>query len=67
MPQLESKVALITGGGGAGIGAATSATLARRGAKVVVADIDPAAAQPVVDEIRAAGGVGEQVTLDVSD
>lgn len=49
------KVALVTGGG-SGIGEATAKELASLGAKVVVTDIDLAAAQRVVGEIAAAGG-----------
>ena len=42
--SLTDKVALITGAG-RGLGAATASALARRGARVVLADIDLAAAQ----------------------
>lgn len=44
--QLEGKVAIVTGGG-AGIGAALAAGLVAAGARVVVADIDGAAAEDV--------------------
>ena len=37
--QMEGKVALVTGGA-SGIGAATAAELARRGATVVIADLN---------------------------
>src|SRR5579863_8217850 len=67
MQPLAGKVALVTGGGGVGIGAATSKTLAARGAAVVVVDVSPAAAEPVVAEIRADGGRAEFVEVDVSD
>ena len=51
MGQVEGKVAIVTGGA-SGIGAACAATLARKGAKVVITDIDDAGAQAV------AGGIG---------
>ena len=44
--SLADKVVFITGAG-RGLGAATATTLTRRGARVVLADIDPAAAQGV--------------------
>src|SRR5262252_2270748 len=65
MSQLEGRVALITGAS-RGIGRAIALTLASRGAVVAAAARD-ANAQPVVDEIRAAGGQAEPVALDVTD
>jgi NAD(P)-dependent dehydrogenase (short-subunit alcohol dehydrogenase family) len=65
MGKLESKVALITGGG-SGIGRATVILFAREGAKVVVADIDPAAGEDTVRLIRARGGVAMAVKTDVT-
>jgi 3(or 17)beta-hydroxysteroid dehydrogenase len=50
MGQVEDKVAIVTGGA-SGIGAASAATLAREGAKVVVTDVDDAGGQAVVDKI----------------
>jgi NAD(P)-dependent dehydrogenase (short-subunit alcohol dehydrogenase family) len=44
MDQVEGKVAIVTGGA-SGIGAACAATLAREGAKVVITDLDDAAAK----------------------
>jgi glucose 1-dehydrogenase len=55
------EVALVTGGGN-GIGAATARVLAARGARVVVADIDGAAAHAIAAEID-----GLAVTVDVTD
>ncbi|OHV31802.1 hypothetical protein BCD49_05835 [Pseudofrankia sp. EUN1h] len=48
--DLSSAVAVITGGG-SGIGRATAHALARRGARVVVADIDADRADSVAVEI----------------
>ena len=61
MNDLDGRSALITGGAG-GIGAACARELARRGAKVTVADIDDAGAQNVADEIG-----GSAWTLDLVD
>ncbi|MFW0787996.1 glucose 1-dehydrogenase [Gordonia sp. CPCC 206044] len=52
----ENKVALVTGGG-SGLGEAVAKEIAGLGAKVVVADIDLDAAERVVGEIAADGGV----------
>jgi len=59
--DLDGRSALVTGGAG-GIGAACARELARRGAKVTVADIDDAGAQNVADEIG-----GSAWTLDLVD
>lgn len=64
--EFGGKVAFLTGGG-AGIGRETAKLLARRGASVMISDLDPAAANTVAEEIRAAGGRAAATGLDVSD
>src|SRR6266480_735773 len=63
--RLNGKVAVITGAG-SGIGAASAIAMAREGARVVVADINEAAANGAVDQIEQAGGQALAVRADVS-
>lgn len=58
------KVAIVTGGG-SGIGAAIVRALAGRGASVVIADIDEAAAKSVTEQIAA--GSASTAVVDVTD
>ncbi len=60
------KVAIVTGGA-SGIGAATAAELASRGAAVVVADINEASALVRAEQIRASGGSAIGIAVDVAD
>jgi NAD(P)-dependent dehydrogenase (short-subunit alcohol dehydrogenase family) len=55
MKLLQDKVAIVTGGS-SGIGRATALLFAREGARVVVADMNDATGQAVVEEIRRGGG-----------
>lgn len=64
--RLAGKVCVITGAG-SGIGKATALLFAREGGCVVVADIDPAAANETVDLITAEGGVAAAFVADVTD
>ncbi|MDX3663584.1 3-oxoacyl-ACP reductase [Streptomyces sp. ID05-26A] len=59
--RLEGRVAVVTGGG-SGIGLATARRFADEGAKVVIADLDPASGKAAADEV---GGLFVQV--DVTD
>ena len=61
--ELEGVRALITGGGG-GIGSEMAKGLARAGAKIIVADLDLAAAERIADEI---GGWAGAIAIDVRD
>jgi 3-hydroxybutyrate dehydrogenase len=62
MPELHGRVAIVTGGGGA-IGSAIAGTLSASGARVVLADLDQAAAQRVAETLP--GATASQ--LDVAD
>jgi len=61
----DDKVALVTGGG-SGIGEAIAKLLAKRGAKVVLSDIDLESARRVADEIGQAGGEASAIEHDVA-
>jgi NAD(P)-dependent dehydrogenase (short-subunit alcohol dehydrogenase family) len=62
--RLQGKVCIVTGSG-SGIGRSSALMFAREGARVVGADIAPAAGQAVLDEVRAAGG--DMVSLHPCD
>lgn len=64
--ELPGARMLITGAG-SGIGRLMAMKAAARGARLVVWDLDEAAALAVRAEIRAAGGACEAFTVDVSD
>ena len=62
--RLDGKVAIVTGGA-QGMGRAIARRLAAEGARVVVADLNVADAQRVVEEIAAAGGAAAAAETDV--
>src|SRR5436190_4262204 len=66
MGRVQDRVVIVTGGAG-GIGAAACRAIAAEGGKVVVADLDAAAARALADEIVADGGVADSVGVDVAD
>ena len=63
--RLESKVALITGGG-SGIGRATAVLFAKEGARIVASDLNEDAVMETVRMVRDVGGEVTSVTGDVS-
>jgi NAD(P)-dependent dehydrogenase (short-subunit alcohol dehydrogenase family) len=63
---LQTRVAIVTGAGG-GLGRAHALLLARYGAKIVVNDMDEAAAKRVAGEIVAAGGAAIPAAASVTD
>lgn len=65
MKNLESKVAIITGGG-SGIGRASAILLASKGAKIVIADVDETGANETISQITAAKGEAIFVKTDTS-
>lgn len=66
MGQVDGKAAIVTGAA-CGIGAACARTLAREGAKVAVTDVDDAAGEAVVADIRRAGGEATYLHQDVTE
>lgn len=63
--DLRGTAAVVTGGG-SGIGRAIATEFSRRGANVLVTDVDDARAETVADEITAEGGRAVWQHLDVT-
>ena len=63
--RIADKVCLITGAG-SGIGQASARLFAQEGGRVVVADIDLAAARATVDQIASSGGQATAEQVDVT-
>lgn len=66
LPSLEGRLALVTGAA-SGLGLETALGLARRGARIVVADRNAEGGHAAVERIRAAGGTAEFLALDLAD
>lgn len=64
--RFAGKVVIITGGA-RGLGRGLTDALARGGAKLVVGDIDSAAASALCDELSRAGGSATAMAVDVTD
>jgi 3-hydroxybutyrate dehydrogenase len=66
MQRIPDKVAIVTGAA-CGIGKQIALTLARAGAIVAVADLDPAGVKAVAQQIRKNGGQAIGMALDVTN
>src|SRR5688572_17190244 len=64
--RLTGKVAIVSGGGGAGIGRAIAETYAREGASVVVGDLNEEGAKDVASGIVERGGRAVGLAADAS-
>lgn len=67
MRGLQNRVAVVAGAAPGNIGAATALRLAEEGMRVMVADLDEAAARSVAEEIVAGGGRAVARGLDIAD
>ena len=66
MVSIKDKCAVVTGAA-IGIGQATALLLAEHGAKVIVSDINEAAANKTVEMIQAAGGTAKFISCNVAN
>lgn len=66
MGTLDGRVAIVTAGGGPGMGRALCLALAKEGATVVVADLDPKRGEESVQAMEKAGGKAVAIQTDVS-
>ena len=64
--KLKNQVCIVTGAA-SGIGKEIALTFAREGGKVVIADLNKAAAQGTAEEIARSGGTAMAVAMDVTD
>ncbi|MFI9272729.1 SDR family oxidoreductase [Kitasatospora sp. NPDC052896] len=66
-PSDASRRLVVITGGGSGIGRATALAFGEQGARVVVGDLDLAAAERTVELVALVGGSGHAYRVDVSD
>ena len=64
--EFEEKVAIVTGAG-QGIGRGIALKLARKGARIAIADINIDTASQVADEIKASGHQAIAIKTDVTN
>ena len=64
--MLEGKVVLVTGGA-SGIGRASSLLFSKKGAKVIVADIDTAGGEETVERIKRTGNKASFIEADIAN
>ena len=64
--EFQDRVAVVTGGA-SGIGLGMVRAFAKRGMKLVIADLDEAALSRAVQEVTAGGGEAVSQVCDVSD
>lgn len=67
MQRFEGRTAVVIGAGSGGIGTGIAEACARRGMRVVVADIDPDGAARVADDLVAAGASAVGARVDATD
>ena len=65
--RFRGKTVVVTGAGVGGMGRATAMLFAKEGANVVVADIEPDAADDAAAAITAAGGIAKPHRVDLRD
>jgi NAD(P)-dependent dehydrogenase (short-subunit alcohol dehydrogenase family) len=65
--DLSGRTALVTGGGGDGLGRGYCIAFADLGANVVIATRRAVTGQPVIDEIRRRGGEASLIVTDVAE
>jgi NAD(P)-dependent dehydrogenase (short-subunit alcohol dehydrogenase family) len=66
MGLLEGKLAIVTGGAGAGIGHGISTVMAAEGAHVAILEIDLESARVLQQRIEASGGSASVIRADIS-